>query len=139
MNDSPAGCRSRLTEAASSRKKEPCRRKPHDGLCAARGTASDLQRVPLSAISADFRLCSDLIQLSAVAALKSSGATLDPDTDRPLMALTFRLESGDVSLTLYAFDTESVLADVNGEIGLLVRREDAENIVDLVLEMLKTE
>ena len=72
-------------------------------------------------------------------ALQSSGATLDPDTDRPLMALTFRLESGDVSLTLYAFDTESVLADVNGEIGLLVQREDAENIVDLVLEMLKTE
>ena len=25
MNDSPAGCQSRLTEAASSRKKEPCR------------------------------------------------------------------------------------------------------------------
>ena len=108
-------------------------------MSAARGTASDLQRVPLSAISADFRLCSDFIQLSAAAALKSSGATLDPDTDRPLMALTFRLESGDVSLTLYAFDTESVLADVNGEIGLLVQREDAENIVDLVLEMLKTE
>ncbi|MFQ7695190.1 MAG: hypothetical protein ACLRM6_13035 [Christensenellales bacterium] len=108
-------------------------------MSAVRGTASDLQRVPLSAISADFRLCSDFIQLSAAAALKSSGATLDPDTDRPLMALTFRLESGDVSLTLYAFDTESVLADVNGEIGLLVQREDAENIVDLVLEMLKTE
>lgn len=55
------------------------------------------------------------------------------------MALTFRLESGDVSLTLYAFDTESALADVNGEIGLLVQREDAENIVDLVLKMLKIE
>ncbi|MFR2020842.1 MAG: hypothetical protein ACLS6G_10245 [Christensenellales bacterium] len=27
------------------------------------------------------------------------------------MELTFRLESGDVSLTLYAFDAESVLAD----------------------------
>ena len=25
VNDSPAGCQSRLTEAASSRKKEPCR------------------------------------------------------------------------------------------------------------------
>ena len=55
------------------------------------------------------------------------------------MALTFRLESGDVSLKLYAFDAESVLADVNGEIGLLVQREEAENIVDLVLEMLKIE
>ena len=51
------------------------------------------------------------------------------------MALTFRLESGDVSLTLYAFDAESVLADVNGEIGLLVHREDAENIVDLLVGM----
>lgn len=89
----------------------------------------------------DTTLDSEKVQklLSAVAALQSFGATLDPDTDRPLMALTFRLESGDVSLTLYAFDTESVLADVNGEIGLLVQREDAENIVDLVLEMLKTE
>ena len=89
----------------------------------------------------DTKLDSEKVQklLSAVAALQSSGATLDPDTDRPLMALTFRLESGDVSLTLYAFDTESVLADVNGEIGLLVQREDAENIVDLVLEMLKIE
>lgn len=77
-----------------------------ESVSAARGTASDLQRVPLSAISADFRLCSDFIQLSAAAALKSSGATLDPDTERPLMALTFRLESGDVSLTLYAFDAE---------------------------------
>lgn len=42
-------------------------------------------------------------------------------------------------MTLYAFDTESALVDVNGEIGLLIAREDAENIVDLALAMLKTE
>lgn len=76
--------------------------------------------------------------LSALTALKQSGATVNPDTDRPMIALTFHRANGDVSLTLYAFDTESVLADVNGEIGLLVQREDAENIVDLALEMLKT-
>ena len=111
-----------------------------ESVSAARGTASDLQRVTPVRDKCRFspllRFC---IQLSAAAAFKSSGATLDPDTERPLMALTFRLESGDVSLTLYAFDAESVLADVNGEIGLLVQREDAENIVDLVLEMLKIE
>lgn len=77
--------------------------------------------------------------LSALTALKQSGATVNPDTDRPLIALTFRRADGDVSLTLYAFDTESVLADVNGEIGLLAQREDAENIVDLALDMLKIE
>ena len=77
--------------------------------------------------------------LSALTSLKQSGATVDPDLARPLIALTFHRESGDVSLTLYAFDTESVLADVNGEIGLLIEREDAENIVDLALEMLEAE
>ena len=77
--------------------------------------------------------------LSALTALERTGATISPDTDRPLIALTFQREDGDVSLTLYAFDTESALADVNGEIGLLVAREDAENIVDLALAMLKTE
>ena len=77
--------------------------------------------------------------LSALTSLKRSGAALSPDTDRPMVSLAFHRESGDVSLTLYAFDTESVLADVNGEIGLLVNRDDAENIVDLALEMLKTE
>lgn len=77
--------------------------------------------------------------LSALTALERTGATVSPDTDRPLIALTFHREDGDVSLTLYAFDTESALADVNGEIGLLVQREDAENIVDLTLAMLKTE
>lgn len=77
--------------------------------------------------------------LSALTSLKISGATVNPDTDRPLIALTFRRESGDVSLTLYAFDTESVLADVNGELGLLVAREDAENVVELAVEMLSEE
>ena len=77
--------------------------------------------------------------LSALTALKQSGATVNPDPDRPMLSLTFHREGGDVSLTLYAFDTESVLADVNGEIGLLVEREDAENVVDLALEVLKTE
>ncbi len=77
--------------------------------------------------------------LSALTSLKQSGATVDPDLARPLIALTFHRESGDVSLTLYAFDAENVLADVNGEIGLLIEREDAENIVDLALEMLEAE
>ena len=77
--------------------------------------------------------------LSALTSLKISGATVNPDTNRPLIALTFRRESGDVSLTLYAFDTESVLADVNGELGLLVAREDAEHVVELAVEMLSGE
>ena len=77
--------------------------------------------------------------LSALTALRISGATTSPDTDRPLFALTFRRADGDVSLTLYAFDTESVLAEVNGEIGLLVPREDAEAVVEAAVEMMRTE
>lgn len=76
---------------------------------------------------------------SALTSLKRSGATINPDTGRPMIALTFHCGNSDVLLTLYAFDTENVLAEVNGEIGLLVMREDAENIVDLTLEMLKKE
>ena len=77
--------------------------------------------------------------LSALTSLKRSGATAAPDLARPLIALTFHRASGDVSLTLYAFDTENVLVDVDGEIGLLVDREDAENLVDLALDMLKAD
>ena len=40
-------------------------------MSAARGTASDLQRVPLSAISADFRLCSDFIVATCSASFEA--------------------------------------------------------------------
>lgn len=76
--------------------------------------------------------------LDAAFALARSGETGSPDTDRPLVTLTFVGQDGQnlSTLTLYAYDAESCLAEVDSHANQLVTKSDAQEIVALALAMM---
>ena len=75
--------------------------------------------------------------IDELSALTATGETGTPDTDCPLIAFTFhRPQQSAVSLTLYAFDSDSCLTSIDGETCLLVSREDAQALVDLARSLM---
>ena len=71
--------------------------------------------------------------LDALDALTASGETGTPDTDSPMISFTFTRPDepiSTVSLTIYAFDTDSCLVGTQEETCLLITREDAQELIE---------
>ena len=103
------------------------------------GSATDEAGTQVTYTAQDRTLDADTMQslIDELSALTATGETGTPDTDCPLIAFTFhRPQQNAVSLTLYAFDSDSCLTSIDGETCLLVSREDAQALVDLARSLM---